>query len=201
MIEIEFLDGQLHGLVEFSPFLVCTSRVREFSAEKSWHADYAPLCFDVEPGSVLAEDQPKEYWIDAADDAPVASIFTCRSSDNVNDGKWRCDLSHEKVALEMSQADHLRFNATRRRVNGTRDAVYILNAVYLPALIWVLREADRGEEEFADRRWYRSLDARLEEVRCKPLGAGEADRLADAQRLLQSPFGRMLLTAEAAELS
>ena len=168
-------------------------------AEKSWHADYAPLSFDVEPGSVLAEDQPKEYWIDTADDAPVASIFICGSSDTVGEGEWLCDLSGERVTLEMSPADHLRFNAVRGRVNGTRDAVYILSAVYLPALIWVLQEADRGEEEFADLRWYRSLNARLEEVGCKPLGTKGADRLADAQRLLQSPFGRMLLTAEAAE--
>ena len=199
MIEADFVDGRLHGLVEFSPFLVCTSCVREFSADKSWHADYASLCFDMEPGSVLAEDQPKEYWIDTADDAPVASIFTCRASDNVNDGEWQCDLSQEKVALEMSRADHLRFNATRGRFDGTRDAVYILNAVYLPALIWVLQEADRGEEEFADRRWYRSLDARLKDVGCKRLGSRDAGRLADAQRLLQAPFGRMLLTAEATE--
>ena len=199
-IEETFQEGQIHGLAVFSPFLVSTSRLRSYSA-KGWHADYASLGFDVEPGSVLAEDEPKEYWVDTAEEAPIGSIFTLRRSDDspLSDGIWRCHLLEEKVVLEMSTADYKRFLEARGRVNGTADASYIMNAVYLPALIWVLEEADRGEEQYRNFRWFRVLDARLGEAHCAGLGAPKASRLTDAQTLLQSPFGRMPLLVEKTE--
>ena len=170
-IEETFQGGQIHGPAVFSPFLVSTSRLRSYSA-KGWHADYASLGFDVEPGSVLAEDEPKEYWVDTAEEAPIGSIFTLRRSDDspLSDGIWRCHLLEEKVVLEMSTADYKRFLEARARVNGTADASYIMNAVYLPALIWVLEEADRGEEQYRSFRWFRVLDARLGETHCAGLG-------------------------------
>ena len=199
-IEETFQEGQIHGPAVYSPFLVCTSRLRSYSAT-GWHADYASLSFDVAPGSVLAEDEPKEYWVDTAEEAPVGSIFTLGRSDDssLSHGMWRCHLLGEKVVLEMSTADYNRFLEARRRVNGTADASYIMNAIYFPALIWVLQEADRGEEQYGNFRWFRVLNARLSETHCAGLGAPKASRLTDAQTLLQSPFGRMPLLAEKME--
>lgn len=163
--------------------------------------DYGSLSFDVEPGAVLAEDEPKEYWVDTAEEAPVGSIFVIRPSDDsaLSRGTWRCQIVHDKVMLEMSTPDYERFLLARSRVNGTADASYIMNAIYLPALIWVLQEADKGEEQYRDLRWYRALDARLSEKGYMPLSTANVNRLTDAQRLLQTPFARLPLLVETGE--
>ena len=73
--------------------------------------------------------------------------------------------------------------------------MYIMNAVYLPALVHVLQEADHDDDEdYSDCRWYRSLDTRLEDCERPQLGKGQ-DRLDDAQRLLDQPFARLPLLA------
>lgn len=189
-----FREGLLHGSVVFSPFLVSREPLRNFAAA-GWHTDYSSLRFDIDAGSVLAEDEPKEYWIDTAEDSPIGSIFKVEPVDGraLDGGIWRCRMNEQKVILEMAKTDYERFISAREQVKDTADVQYLMNAIYLPALVWVLQEADRGEEEFGELRWYRSLKARLDDTAgCGKLGA-KADRLRDAQRLLQAPFGRMPL--------
>lgn len=179
-----------------SPFLVCTRHISEFSAT-GWHEDYVSLSFDVAPGSVLAQDTPKDYWIDTAEETPVGSIFTVgvtRDRD-VKKGTWRCRLSGDKVEIQMPEGEYERFVSARNRVNKTADAHYLMNGVYLPALVWVLQEADREQESYADRRWYRALQGQLKRAKCQSLGDGAPDRLMDAQKLLESPFLRMPMMA------
>ena len=194
-IDHTFGEGALHGQVELLPFLVCTRQILGFSAA-GWHEDYGSLKFDVAPGSVLAQDVPKEYWVDTAEESPVGSIFTLNRDRALRNGTWRCRLAGDKVEIQMAEGDYDRFMVARNRVNRTRDAQYLMNGVYLPALVSVLHEADRDEESHADRRWYRSLQAQLENAKCLPLGAVTADRLVDAQGLLKQPFPRMPLMAE-----
>ena len=57
--------GALSSRTEFSPFLTCTRHVARFSSTR-WHSDFAGRSFDLQPGVVLAQDVPKEYWIDTA---------------------------------------------------------------------------------------------------------------------------------------
>ena len=171
-----FSEGRLLGQVVLSPFLVCARPVSGFSAA-GWHEDFVSLSFDVAPGSVLAQDTPKEYWIDTAEEMPVGSIFTVGLSRerDLKTGTWRC----QKVEIQMPEGDYERFASARNRVNRTADAQYLMNGVYLPALVWVLQEGDRDEESHADRRWYRALQAQLERAKCSPFGE-EADRTAAA---------------------
>lgn len=194
-IDHTFREGELHGQVVLSPFLVCTRQVSGFSAT-GWHEDYASLRFDVAPGSVLAQDVPKEYWVDTAEETPVGSIFTLNRDRALRTGTWRCRLSGEKIEIQMAEADYERFMMARNRVNRTPDAQYLMNGVYLPALVSVLQEADGDEESHGGRRWYRALQAQLERAKCLRLGAVMADRLVDAQGLLKQPFPRMPLMAD-----
>lgn len=183
--------GELRGLVELRPFVVATCAIRDFRA-KGWHEDYHSMdSISVAAGAVLAADEPKQYYIDNAEEAPIGSIFVTAAVDAIQDGRWRCNLDGERIEIQLSTTDHGRLTSARRALNGTADAAYLMNGIYLPALHHVLMEADMHRDDYETHRWFRSLNARLAEHRLSRIGTMGANRLEDAQHLLESPFGSM----------
>ena len=181
--------GSVFGRTEFSPFLVAVRRLSKFRAS-GWHEEYAGLPpVDIEPGAVLAVDTPKEYTVDNAEEAPIGSIFELDERDQ-GEGRWDCDLERERVAILMSGDDRRRFEEARRS-DDQSEASYIMNSIYLPALYHVLVTADAEHSQFEERRWFRSLDARIEDINAAALGKSDQNRLHDAQLLLQHPFANL----------
>ena len=194
-IEESFPAGELSGRVEFAPFLVCLRRITQFKAS-GWHFDFAGLTFDIPAGAVLAEDESKDYWVDTSDEAPLGSIFGHKRDPGLADGCWKYEISEDRIWIVMSNGDADRYEAAREQANNRPDGQYLMNGLYLPALIAVLNHVDQNIDEYRDHRWYTSLDQRLEEVGCRPLGDNRsADRLVDAQKLLDLPFLKMPLMA------
>lgn len=193
LIERSF-RGELSGRVEFSPFLICVEPQREFTAQ-GWHPDFAGLAFALAPGLVLAEDKPKECWIDADAESPIGAIFEQEPSGNQS-GRWECNLAGNRIKICLSPADSSRFVAARDQANNTPQGQYLMNGLYLPVLIHVLNEADKSCDEFEEYRWFDSLNHRLEAVGCEPLGSTSANRALDAQKVLESPFAKMPMLAE-----
>ena len=198
MIKCSIPAGELAGRVEFSPFLICTRTLDQFRSS-GWHEDFRGRSFKLSPGSVLAEEEPRIYWVDTADEAPLSAIFEHRERSDLPDGRWQCQLDDDRVGIEMSSADSKRFESARNRVNRTPEGQYLMNGIFLPALIHVLSTADQDSETFANRRWFAALDQRLEAIGCEPLGANGPDRLVDAQRILESPFGKMPIISLASD--
>ena len=195
---VSFSAGELSGRVEFLPFLCCTCDLAAFRAD-GWHEALAGRTFDIPSGAVLAQDIPHEYWIDTADEMPLSSIFGLKSSSRVTNGLWKCQLEDDRVWIVMSEPDKARYEVARSLVNGKQEAQYLMNALYLPAIMWVLTEVDKDHGEYGHCRWFSSLDHRLEAVGCKPLGAEAVDRLVDAQKILELPFPKMPVIADQEE--
>ena len=195
-IKQSFSAGQLSGRVSLAPFLICTNALPAFRSE-GWHADFGQRTFDVPAGAVLAEDVDKEYWIDTADEAPLGSIFGHKPLDTVVDGHWEVELDQDRVWIVMSAADDARYEAARKRTNNQAEGQYLMNGLYLPALLSVLKDVDQNPAEYEGYRWFASLDQRLELVGCLPLGSPNSNRLADAQKILEHPFLKMPIIAQA----
>ena len=193
-ISESFSAGDLSGLVEFAPFLICTRELSGIRAD-GWHHDFLGRTFDIAAGAVLAEDEPKEYWVDTADEAPLGSIFGHKFRPGLPDGRWECELADDLVWIVMSEADATRYTAAREQANNTPEGQYLMNGLYLPALIKVLYEVDRSRNDYEDYRWFASLEQRLEAMECKPLGSENANRLIDAQKILDYPFPKMPIIA------
>lgn len=189
-----FSHGLIAGRTEFSPYLVATDHIRDFRASE-WHSDYDGMSFDIAPGMVLAVDQHEEYTIDTAEEAPLGSIFQLFENISLSGGFWTINHESDRVTIEMAPQDHARFTAARESVNNRPDAAYIMNSVYLPALIYVLQEGDDDSEEFSDKRWFRALNARLESKNLPKLGE-KSNRLVDAQTLLEYPFAKLPLLSD-----
>lgn len=200
-MEEQFSAGALSGRVEFAPFLVCVQALSDFQAE-GWHSDFSGRSFDLNSGAVLAEDEARDYWIDTADESPLGSIFGHKRQKSLPNGCWDYELGDDRIYIIMSDADAVLYEAAREEANNRPESQYLMNGLYLPALVAALNEIDQDAQEFAPRRWFASLDQRLETVGCKALGEKDSNRLLDAQKLLESPFLRMPIIANAeAEIS
>ncbi len=197
VIAKEYENGELAGAVELAPFVVATEQLDGFVSE-NWHEDYQGRPRRIPAGAVLALDQPSGYWIEAADETPVSSIFRIGTSERANRGEWFCGFEEGRVYIQLHHADFDRFMAARKRADAeTRDN--ILNAVYLSALIWLLVEADNQQEPEPEHQlWWDAIDTALQRAELKPLGAEERDYLRDAQALLKQPFSKLPLLREAA---
>ena len=193
-IEEQYSAGALSGRVEFAPFIVCVQALPSFQAE-GWHADFAGRSFDLDSGTVLAEDEARDYWIDTADESPLGSIFGHKRQSSLSDGCWNYELGDDRIWIVMSDADTARYEAAREEANNRPESQYLMNGLYLPALVAALNEIDRDAQEYEQRRWFASLDQRLETTGCKSLGKNGSNRLLDAQKLLESPFLRMPIIA------
>ena len=189
-----FPHGLIAGRTEFSPYLVATDHIRDFRASE-WHSDYDGMSFDIAPGMVLAVDRHEERTIDTVEEAPLGSIFQLFEESRLSGGLWTIDHGNDRVTIKMSSQDYARFTAARESVNNRPDSAYIMNSVYLPALIWVLQEGDNDSEYFGDKRWFRALNARLESKNLPKLGE-KSNRLVDAQTLLEYPFANLPLLAD-----
>lgn len=197
-IKTRFDAGQLSGRVEISPFLLCVKPIDSFQAN-GWHEDYSGMSFDIVAGSVLAEDVPKEYWIDTAEEAPLGSIFAHSSNTGLQDGVWELQLEGDRIEIIMSVSDSNNYSLARNNANNQPDGQYLMNGLYLPALIVVLNCADQDTETYENYRWFSALNHRLEKADCRLLGSKNADRLVDAQRVLEHPFPKMPIIAEVKE--
>ena len=185
-------DGEVAGVLELTPFVVTTTALAHFSA-KSWHPDYRRSTFDIDSGSVLAIDSNQEYVIDLAEETPIGSSIEVNGVKTLEPGKWNCDLGKERIVLQMSEPDYKSFRAAREAVKSTPDAAYIMNAIYLPGLIYAMTQADQSPQDYESLRWYRSVDARLADLELPPLGTQGVDRVLHAQTIFGSPFAAMPL--------
>lgn len=192
---MRFTKGELSGRVEFAPFLVATRDLPNFLAA-GWHSDFSGRRFDIAAGAVLAEDVPKTYWIETADESPLGSIIGVRPNAELSIGQWEFELAEDRVWILMSEHDLERFSNARAQANFRPEGQYLINGLYLPALIAVLNEVDQNADEYRDFRWFASLDHRLEAVNCNPLGHKTSKRHIDAQTVLDSPFVKMPIIAD-----
>lgn len=197
-IRKNYSAGALSGKVELLAFLIASHDIPKFQSE-SWHKDFDGLSFDIRAGSVLAEDFPKEYWIDTVEESPFGSIFEHRRRENYPDGTWELELESDRVGIVMSIKDSELYEMAREIANNQAQSQYLLNGLYLPALLSVLLEADRNAEIYQEYRWFASLNDRLEKVECKHLASSNIDRLVDAQKILNNPFTKMPLIAQQVE--
>lgn len=193
-----FPVGALAGRVSFSPFVICRKRLVSYRS-RSWHSDFGDRTYCIHPGAVLAEDVPKEYWVDTADERPLGSIFGHKERADVDTGYWKVEFGRKRIWIVMSGNDSARYRDARARINDTAHAQYLMNGLYLPALVSVLKAVDDDIDAYHDSRWFASLNNRLEAVGCAKLGSENADRLVDAQRVLEAPVFKMPLFHDTGE--
>lgn len=191
-MEKRFAAGELFGIVEITGFLSSTSD-RPLVKNMNMHSDYDEINeFSIKPGTVLAVDGPYSVAVDHIDDQPLSSIFSFDTGEGLADGEWRCLLNEEKITIQVNQATRSDLEEARNFVRGNAEGAYLLNGLYLAALIHVMNQADAAADDYENRRWFNRLNYRLTQEGLEQLGDVQSDRARDAQAIFKRPLASLL---------
>jgi hypothetical protein len=181
-IQQQYDGGRVKGRVELLPFIVTTEVVQGFRSG-FFNPEYGPRFFDLSPGDVLALDTPRDFFVGQEVFASISSVFQLVEEDEVQTGEIRLDLDNELIQIRVSpKQKELLDNAREQR----ELRPLLLNAIYLPTLMQVLAYISKEPDEFADRKWFRSIKAKCDMVEIT-INDG-IDLLAVAQELLKYPI-------------
>lgn len=194
-IRHEFRPGELAGEVEFAPLVIATTDLQDLKSD-NWHQELQSSApYNIPAGAALAVYPPEIYSVEIGS-AEIGSIFDIQSDETLSRGEWICELEGRRIVITMSNADCEAFRDTERLEGDAPEQTALLNGVYLPALVYALTSADDLNRDFGDDcRWRQVLEEKLEQGKLPGFGKS-SDRLRDAQRLLEHPFGQMRFIAD-----
>lgn len=184
---IAFEPGQLRGRVTLRPMIWATEDIFGFNSD-DLHEEFSRTSWAVTQGAILA--LAEEFVINVGREklAPMATIFSLAENPDVPEGETAIDLGQDKIVINASGATYQAI--TELRALNPQAQVVLLNSVFLPAVMEVLANlSDDGKSQFDDRRWFRIFSAKCDHLN---INIENSDVLEDAQKLLKSPFGKIV---------
>lgn len=182
----DFQPGQLQGIVETVPFVVCIQDGQALTS-RDFHSEFGADPFSVHAGHVLAYGTPCIYSVDSRFQG-IGTIFEFVASPDVPEGTFRYVLEGSLILLHLSLRDADRFAQARK--NNIEAQRAFMAGIYLPVVLSILTELDQTPQAYAGQKWHDVFQTVMARKDIRPPGQGEpGGRLEDAQKLLGNPFG------------
>jgi len=182
---LEFPGGLLNGRVVLRPVL-WTDRALKGWRSRNIHPEFRAAPLDI--GSHRLIGLGEEFAINVGRDKlrPLESIFTLAASEEVPEGQISLDLEADTIRIVVGKKTQESINLYRGNIIGR---AILLNGIYLPAVMEVLRSIALDPQLYQSRRWFRPFQAK-----CQHLSIDNSDPalLSDAQKLLSMPYQRLM---------
>ena len=185
-LALVFKNRELHGKVVLTACVVCTKEIKQFHSP-NFHPEFGGAAFDMPQGAVMAVAPPEVFFVDADPSRPLGTVFQLVKDNGVKSGQFDFDCGDDLISVRMPREDYIRFNAARK---DPRIQKFLIMSVYFPILIEILRIMNSESELHEGKRWYRAIKSKLDANNIALDGKHEYQH---AQRLLQSPLGRLPL--------
>lgn len=190
---IAISGDQLNDVVEVNVFAVAAQDAPGYTIDKA-HADYEGSAFDVKKGDILAVGEGRLFTVESAFDVlgRIGSIMQIDAAPEDGDLPMRIDFSGSKIRILLSKEDFKSYKLMRHN-EGLSSM--LTTSIVLPALIETLHyieDVGAGDEaeDLESLKWYRVIARRIEALAIK-----DDDKLVKAQKLLELPVKRALMTA------
>lgn len=186
-ISVEYDGGRISGPVSLLAYIVTTTSVSNFRS-RYFNNEYGSRSFNFEPGDVIALDLPREFYVGQEVFANIGTVFDLIEEKELATGKFLLGLDGERIQIRVSPEQKLILDGARGQ-KAFRPI--LMSGLYLPVLMQVLAYMARGTEDFEGRKWFRSIQAKCDDLDIDV--SPDLDFLAAAQLLLKYPL-RMLNT-------
>ena len=180
----ELLLMDFHGKVRLRPVIWVEEEVGDFKSE-NLHDEFGAEPLKLIPGEIIAVGEEELINIDQEKLAPWDTIFTLARNDEVPAGQIMVQTDDDKIKILASSGTYTFIYQLRANPTGQ---IILLNSVYFPAVMEVLSVLRNPDESIKEKRWYRTFNAKCEHLGINP---ENGESLKDAQKLLNSPFGRI----------
>ena len=188
---IEIPTDDLSGEVEVTIIVAATATLNYQNA--SQHSDYAGASFAINCGDILAVSETNTFTAEKEFDPlqTFESIISIAGDDSLRPGDpLTINYDNDKIRVVMPDAtyqDYRFLKKTTRTVTKTLE-----NLILIPVLITILSEWQNSEcyeEENRDRKWFRAINARAENLNIKDK-IGSLSLFVLAQKMLDAPITR-----------
>lgn len=181
---VKIAAGDVDRSVELRPSVVVTDGIDRYEP-RGLHDELRGRVYQVQAGSLLAQDKLVDFPASREFLRPITSIFQITPDPQQPIGKFDIRVG-DPVQIIVNPEDNARLAAARRSAER-RPAV--MNAVYLPAVMALLSEAVRLEEDTSGDRWfevvrYKAVNSGIDWAQLKDGGVSLWDA---AQTLLNDP--------------
>lgn len=183
--DLKFEGGLLNGRVVLRPVL-WTDRPMNDWRPRSIHPEFGKGPVPVGEHELLGIGD--EFVIHVGRDKlrPLESIFTLAMNDEIPDGRIVVHLESDRIQVVVGKKTHASISLYRGSSIGR---AILLNSVYLPAVMEVLRNLAFEQQLFEQYRWYRPFVAKCEHL---SIDLSDPPLLEAAQRLLLDPYQRLM---------
>jgi hypothetical protein len=183
----QFEQGELQSQVDICPFIVSKVRIEDFRSPY-FNEEYGDMAFDIQPGTVIAVNEPKVYYCDLPE-LRFGSIFELVVVPTISEGMFNVSLEGPKIAVQISKNQKARIDVG---LQDPQTQEFVLMSVFLPTLMHVLSAVKANADEYIESKWYRALLLKLESMG-KEIQDIPDDCLPLAQELFGNPLGRLPL--------
>ena len=183
-LTVKITAGDVDRSVELRPSVVVSDAMDRYDPD-GLHEELRGRIYRVQAGGLLAQDYAVDFPAGREFLRPITSIFQITPDPKQPVGKFDIQVG-DPVQIIVNPEDNAKLAAARR--SGERRPT-VMNAVYLPAVMALLSEAVRLEDDTSGDRWF-------EVVQYKAVASGmDWSRIKDgrislwdaAQTLLNGP--------------
>jgi hypothetical protein len=179
---------RLNGTVEINCFIRAAKDVSKYQIAGA-HEDYENNVFEIKPGDILAVAPGQTFEAESLDTLRrIGSIMIIEESPKLDEHPMEVEFNSDKIHIRLSKQD---FNLYKELKAIPALASHLTTTLVLPVLTEALHLIQKDSLEFEDRKWCRSLNQRLADLKL----SHEADLLRAAQILLDRPIRRALTSA------
>ena len=181
-VRVDLSGGNVRGSVFVRGVVVAAKDTLTLGSEWIDH-EFPARSKVVQSGDLIALTKEHRFEAGLEKLAPLESIFHLMLHDEVREGFFELNLDNE--AIEILAASSLHGFLSLLRGQKMRDTM--LSSLFLPVVMAVL-DTMRGDEAYADRRWYSVMSARCN---AEGIDFKNGDIAEAAQRLLDAPLGSL----------
>jgi len=182
-----FPKGELHDLVEISPYIVCIDYVKGHSS-KTLHPEFGKnAAYGFVPGDVLAIAHPTSHPVNSDFAKTIGSVFVLQPSANMQKGEFDITWDEEKIHILVHRKDAHRLATLQ---NNRQMLPFLLASVPLITVAETLRIMAMEPDAHTGKKWFKVIQYKLNEKEIELNDSSSFHRIA--QQLLAFPVGKML---------
>lgn len=174
----------LHGKVELSLFVIA---IKDFTlSSENFHSDFDGEKFDIVNGNILAQSQTQEIFMQKEYFRNAKSIISMIEDDTLNDGEYIVSVEDHYIEVSMNSKLNAKINGLLQ--SKSKEPVYALNAIFVPAVTYALSELSK-REDLIENKWAQVLSAQLNVL--KNEGKIRDEFYNQAQSLFKKPLTKI----------